>query len=321
MGAAGDDSGETGSERALAGYITGFPIIGFLKVLELDQKTCTVQVHANGKNGCLYFELGIVLDAEADGLSGEEAAILILGWENVQLQLNDTCRAKKRTIFSSLSQLALDASRRKDESSSSRQEGRNLDQGVWLVESNQFKKAHTFFSDYLKDNATNGDAWLWYSRCLGSIKSISTALARCTRLGPKTPQLLEDIRKLKQGDRNINSIQVIRCPFCWAPLDRNASACHYCQAGLEISSALKQHTNGHIKTELLIEAVKRYTRVLVTESNLKTLYFLCLAHCNLNQTEEALEILSAAIRANPGIKFLADQQQLVLRHVSRTKES
>jgi tetratricopeptide (TPR) repeat protein len=316
MDAAGDDSGESGSERTLAGYITGFPIIGFLKVLELDQKTCTIQVHANGKNGCLYLEEGTVLDAEANGLSGEEAAIFILGWENVQLQLNDACRTKKRTVFSSLSQLALDASRRKDESSSSLQNGRSLDHGIWLVESNQFKKAHTFFSDFLKHNSANGEAWLWYSRCLGGIKSISTALARCTRLGPKTPRLLEDIRKLKQAQRQMKSSRAIRCPFCWAPLDLNAAVCHYCQAGLDIASALKQHANGQVKTDFLIEAVKRYTRILFTEGSVKILFFLCLAHCNLNQTEEALEILGAAIRANPGIKFLADQQQLVLQHVS-----
>ena len=201
-----------------------------------------------------------------------------------------------------------------------KQRGDNgLDQAISLVQSNQYKKAHAFFSDFLKSNPESSEAWLWYSRCLGNLKGISAALVKSGKAGPATPQLKEDIQKLKQAGRHIKSGRIRRCPFCWAPMDRFASRCHYCLAGLDMPSALKHDETKKVRTEVLIDAVVRYSGFLVTEMNVKTVYYLCLAHCNLNQAEEALAILEAATRGNPGIKFLADQLDLVLQHIDAGK--
>ena len=69
-------------------------------------------------------------------------------------------------------------------------------------------------------------------------------------------------------------------------------------------------------SKLLIEAVTQYTDVVARENNIKATFFLCLANCNLNKVEEALDLLNEATRINPENKFLADQLNLLITKVA-----
>ena len=121
-------------DETLTGSINGFSVSSFIQILELEQKTCTLRVCFDGKNGCLYIKKGVVLDAETDRLRGEEAAITILGWDYPHIKLDNTCDQTKKVIRSSLTRLILEASKRKDESDSDDTEENKLKQGIRLAE-------------------------------------------------------------------------------------------------------------------------------------------------------------------------------------------
>ncbi len=299
-----------------SGYITGFPVSSLIQLLEIERKTCTLKAQCDGRNGYLYIEKGVVLDAEADGLSGEEAAIEILGWDNAQINLTDSCIKTKKDIRSSLTRLILDACRRKDELSAEKGYVDELSRAIRLMEGNHYRQAHAAISNYLKSNPKSSKGWLWYSRCLGSLPAISKALGKCVVLTPKNIQVTEEMRKYDMAVQQSSDDLVRRCPFCWAPLGRKASKCLFCKSRLSIGDALSNDTLEEVKSKYLIDAVTRYTDVVARENNIKAVFYLSLANCNLNKVEEALDLLNEVSRTNPDNKFLSDQLNIVINHVA-----
>ncbi len=298
------------------GTINGFPVGSFIQIIELEQKTCTLQVRANGKKGCLYIKKGVVLDAETEAYRGEEAALIILGWDDAQIKLVDACEKKKNDIRSSLTRLIIEASRLKDEVNDANASNDPLAQAIHLIEGNHFKKGHARIVAFLKTHPKSCKAWLWYSRCLGNLQSISVVLNKCKQICPKNRQLVEEIGILKQAYKHVKDERLRRCPFCWSPLDQRVQQCYYCKSRLFISDALKQNTLKQVKSKYLIDAVTRYTYVVAHENNVKAVYYLSLANCNLDKAEEALDLLNEASRINPDNKFLSDQLNIVINHVA-----
>lgn len=304
------------SEKNPAGYINGIPVCSFVQVLELEKKTCTLLVSADGTNGCLYLDKGVVLNAETGKLSGEEAAILILGWENAQIKMIDDCAKKKKDIQSSLTRLILDAFRRKDELNHADHAANELVQAIHMIEGGHYKKGRALLATYLKTNPHSSKAWLWFSRCLGSMNAISAAIDNCAKLTPKSLQVREELFKFKRALENVKDVQVGRCPFCWAPLNRKTRQCYYCLSKLSIATALKDDTLKEVNSKYLINAVTRYTDVVAREDNMKAVYYLSLANCNLDKVDEAMDLLNEVSRTNPDNKFLSDQLNLVINHVA-----
>ncbi|MGD9214793.1 MAG: response regulator [Desulfobacteraceae bacterium] len=300
-----------------AGYVEGFAISSFVQVIELEGKSCNVVVLADGKKGCLFIRNGSIINAKTDSLDGEKAAIEILGWENAQIRLSPPNKKIKRVIESSLTQLAAaDSRRERCETPKAASSNNQLEQAIRLIEGNHFKKAHALLAAYLKLNPRNSDAWLWYSRCLGNMQTISKALAKCIQLAPNNLKIIEEIQKLKQASQHVKNNRVRRCPFCWSPLDAGGGQCHYCKSELVVSNAIDQNNQIRIKSKFLIKAVKRYTDVTARENNVKALFYLSLAKLNLNKVKEALDLLNEASRKNPDNKFLSDQLSIVVKHVA-----
>jgi twitching motility two-component system response regulator PilG len=304
------------SDKNPAGYINGIAVCSFIQVLELEKKTCTLLVSSDGMNACLYLDKGVVLNAETGKLSGEEAAIQILGWENAQIKMIDDCAKKKRDIRSSLTRLILDAFIRKDELKHADHAADELVQAIYLIEGSHYKKGRTLLAAYLKSNPHSSKAWLWFSRCLGRKNMISAALHNCARLTPKSLQVREELSKLDKARQHVKDSRVGRCPFCWAPLDRSARECYYCLSKLSIAAALKNNTLGKVNSKYLIDAVTRYTDVIAREDNMRAVYYLILANCNLDKVDEAMDLLNEVSRTNPDNKFLSDLLNLVINHVA-----
>lgn len=301
----------------LAGSIKGFSVSSFIQLLELEQKTCTLHANFEGMKGCLHIKNGVVYDAETGNSRGEEAAILILGWDQAHINLGIDCAQKEKTIHSSLTRLILEASKRKDDATFSGCMDNDLEKAIRFAEGHNFKKAHHHVTTYLKADPKNVLAWLWYSRCLGKTKAISFALSKCYALDPDNPLVRTEIEKVEWALEQVGDAQVRRCPFCWTPLQLKSDHCFYCNANLVFSKALQANKTHPPNSKILIEAVTRYTGVVARENdNLKALYFLSLANCNLNKVEEALDLLNESIRTCPGNKFLSDQLNTIINHVA-----
>jgi DNA-binding response OmpR family regulator/predicted regulator of Ras-like GTPase activity (Roadblock/LC7/MglB family) len=97
------------------GRVAGISIASFIQLLELDRKTCTLNVTCEGQKGTLYILDGDLLDATFDVLEGQEAALEIISWENVEIEIKNTCKKTEKVIDVPLGFILLESARVRDE--------------------------------------------------------------------------------------------------------------------------------------------------------------------------------------------------------------
>ncbi len=101
--------------RAAKGHIQGITLCGFLQLLEIERKTCTLQVSSEGRTGFLHFQDGALIHAEVGEVSGAEAVYALESWPAPEIEIDQVCRARSRTVFCSMTELLLEGARRADE--------------------------------------------------------------------------------------------------------------------------------------------------------------------------------------------------------------
>jgi CheY-like chemotaxis protein len=84
-------------------------------MIAIERETCALGVSADGRHGLLFFVAGELFDAILDDLRGEEAAIVILGWEVADVETLAISEPPPRSIQAPLTFLLLEAMRRLDE--------------------------------------------------------------------------------------------------------------------------------------------------------------------------------------------------------------
>ncbi len=102
-------------ETDTSGTVKGIPIHSFLQMLESEEKTCTLQVIHNKDTGLLYIQNGILIGAETKNFIGEEAAQLILSWQETVVQLRYFNGQRKRQINKPLLSIIMEAFRLRSE--------------------------------------------------------------------------------------------------------------------------------------------------------------------------------------------------------------
>jgi CheY-like chemotaxis protein len=106
--------------------IHGISLAAFLQLLEMENKTCTLTVRSRGKEGCLYFVKGELMQAETGEVKGEAAALAIVAWDNVAMEIQYTCTVKK-SIGLPLAEILMEGFRIKDEQESAKGKERKMD--------------------------------------------------------------------------------------------------------------------------------------------------------------------------------------------------
>ncbi len=96
-------------------YIQGITPASFLQLLQLEKKTCTLKVTSVNRTGYLYLMGGNLIDAEYDGLTGEQAAYRIVCWEQSEIELDTVCERQEGEITETLESILLNAHKIKDE--------------------------------------------------------------------------------------------------------------------------------------------------------------------------------------------------------------
>jgi len=105
--------------HATGGVIQNISVAGFLQLIEMENKTCMVEVRnqKSGHNGIFYFENGALYDAICGEIKGAAAARVIIGWEDVEIKFDDKPKFKlEKRINVQLMTLLLNAMKEKDES-------------------------------------------------------------------------------------------------------------------------------------------------------------------------------------------------------------
>ena len=304
------------SEKKLTGFMHGFTLPNFLQYVEMEEKTCTLRIILKGRSGYLYFQNGDLINAELYSFKGQEAVIKILHLKDPEIEVKEANPHCKREIHCSLSALLLEAARIKDEKDSVPDEEKDLAQAIQALEGQRFQEAGTLLARFLKTYPKNYQGWLWYSRCTGRLKTTEAALKNASQIAPHNPEVCEEIKKLKHAKKRVGEGRIRRCPFCWSPMDRKAFQCHFCRAHLVISKELVKPSMRDINKEILTEAVIRFTNSRATEENVNALYYLGIAHYNLNHFEETLDLLNKAVQLVPEKKVFSDQLDLLLSYMA-----
>lgn len=96
-------------------FIRGITLATFLQLMKAEKKNCTLKVIADGRPAYLYIRRGELIDAEVGELSGMEAALEIVSWNDAEIEMDGICRRQDDVIKMPMEHLLIEAFKRKDE--------------------------------------------------------------------------------------------------------------------------------------------------------------------------------------------------------------
>ncbi len=102
-------------EAVKHGAIFGVTLASFLQLVEVERKSCTLRVVADGEVGYLFFVEGALIDAEIGDETGLKAANRIVVMNRPEIQITPQTGTRRNVINLPLSNLLLEAFRLKDE--------------------------------------------------------------------------------------------------------------------------------------------------------------------------------------------------------------
>jgi len=91
--------------------LRGLSVCSFLPLIEMEEKTCLLEVNSKVKGkGLLFFNNGVLYDVLHGDLNGEEAALEVISLNNVEFKFKDLPKKKiRRRINTSLTYLITEA--------------------------------------------------------------------------------------------------------------------------------------------------------------------------------------------------------------------
>ncbi len=102
-------------ERKAAGHLEGVTVASFLQIVEMEQKTCTLELSSEGRTGLLYLLEGQLINATCGDKTGVEAAYDLLSWGESEIEIHSGCKYRERSISQNLQYLLMEGARRRDE--------------------------------------------------------------------------------------------------------------------------------------------------------------------------------------------------------------
>jgi CheY-like chemotaxis protein len=76
------------------GVSRGMSLKTFLPLVEIERKTCRLEIRSQAKKGYMYFDEGILIDAHYKHYSSESAASEMMQWENCSIHLGELPRRR-----------------------------------------------------------------------------------------------------------------------------------------------------------------------------------------------------------------------------------
>lgn len=97
------------------GKVQGISLPSFLQMMELEGKTCTLSIVSGNKKGFLYFFNGNLIAAKNGKMNGKDAALEIIGWDQVVIEIDYSRCNIKQELKIPLMSLLLESRRMLDE--------------------------------------------------------------------------------------------------------------------------------------------------------------------------------------------------------------
>jgi CheY-like chemotaxis protein len=105
------------SNQSDGGTLHNVSAATFLQLIKMEEQVCTIRLteRNTNKQGILFFKDGNLLDARFNKFRGEDAAYEIFSWDNVSLQIQNSCPIEEPKIQKGLQAILMDAMLLKDE--------------------------------------------------------------------------------------------------------------------------------------------------------------------------------------------------------------
>lgn len=98
------------------GALSGISLGNFLQLIEMEEKSCAIEIVTDNGQGNFYFIEGVLQDAAFGGLQGEEAAIAMLAMSNVKILIKELTKKNiPQRISASLMSLLMESTKRVDD--------------------------------------------------------------------------------------------------------------------------------------------------------------------------------------------------------------
>ncbi len=95
--------------------IDGISIASCLRMIEMEEKTCTLKINSGNSMGFLYFLKGRLIAAETGKLKSEQAAYRIINWVEGAIEIENKCDKRKNKITQPLMHILMEAARITDD--------------------------------------------------------------------------------------------------------------------------------------------------------------------------------------------------------------
>jgi twitching motility two-component system response regulator PilG len=299
--------------------IGDFTVPNLLQALKMEKKTCSLQVTSEGRTGYLHIQAGELIDAVTNGLTGDSAAVEILGWENTDLNVEDLFGDEKR-IKVPVMQLLMQASKaREKKAEAARTPDAALEEIVTLADGGHNEEAVKKLMAFIKADPHNQEGWLLHSRITDRLEWVEKSLNNAKKIAPKDPEVLKEIEKYENAKKYLSGDKFLRCPFCWTVINPEALECRNCGAYLFVDGNFLTHKPPEDPT-LLEDAVDRYMRAAEKEESPKAYYYLGMAYLNLGEWDKGIDQLHNTAQAFPEQGLYADQLQTLMDLVVSSKD-
>ena len=299
--------------------ISDFTVPNFLQALKMEKKTCTLQVTSEGRIGYMHLQEGELIDAGTDGLTGDSAAVEILGWENTDLNIEDLSSEERRIKTPVMQLLMLASKAREKRAEAARTPDSQLEEIVTLADSGHNEEAVKKLMAFIKADPNNHEGWLLHSRITDRMEWIEKSLNNAKKIAPDDPDVLKELEKLQLARQELKGDNFLRCPFCWTVLNPEVLECLSCGAYLFVDGNFLTHTQPE-DPKILREAVDRYTKAVDREESPKALYYLGMAYLNLGEWDKGIDQLNNTAQAFPEQGLYADQLQSLMDLLISSKE-
>jgi hypothetical protein len=101
--------------QSVRGHVQNVSLASLLQLLEMERKTCTLNVSCDDKSGVLVLRKGSLVAARCGDLEGEAAAIAVIAWPYPSITISGQSESSGVAIQESLGFIVMEAMRLQDE--------------------------------------------------------------------------------------------------------------------------------------------------------------------------------------------------------------
>ncbi len=101
--------------RRSAGFLRGINLASFLQLLNIERKTCTLNIRQGQQLGVLIFQEGELVNAQTGHREGEAAVYEVISWSQPEIEMSGVVKKQPANVHTPLDHLLLAAHQMLDE--------------------------------------------------------------------------------------------------------------------------------------------------------------------------------------------------------------